>query len=74
MIFHPHKKDITDLTPRLNMNGIEIEGVETFDFLGVTLDEYLTWKSHTDKVATTLSKYSGNKLKLFVIPYSEGAV
>ena len=26
------------------MNGIEIERVETFDFLGVTLDENLTWK------------------------------
>ena len=67
-IFHPHQKDITDLIPRLNMNGIEIERVETFDFLGVTLDEYLTWKSHNDKVATKLSKYSGiiNKLKNYL--------
>ena len=36
MIFYPHQKDITDLTPRLNMNGIEIERVETFDFFGAT--------------------------------------
>ena len=49
------------------MNGIEIERVETFDSLGVTLDEYLTWKPHTNKVATKLSKYSGimNKLTNF---------
>ena len=68
MTFHPHQKDITDLIPRLNMNGIEIEKVETFDFLGVTLDEYLTWKSHTDKMAIKLSKYSGiiNKLKNYL--------
>ena len=71
MIFHPHQKDIIDLTPRLIMNGIEIERVETFDFLGVTLDENLTWKPHTDKVATKLSKYSGimNKLKNYLPRY-----
>ena len=65
MIFHPHQKDMTNLIPGLIMNGTEIQRVEAFDFLGVTLDENLTWKSHTDKVATKLSKYSGiiNKLK-----------
>ena len=69
MIFHPHQKDITDLIPRLNMNMVEIEKVETFDFLGgVALDEYLTWKSDTNKVATKLAKYSGiiNKLKNYL--------
>ena len=71
MIFHPHQKDIIDLTPRLIMNGTEIERVKTFDFLGVTLDENLTWKPHTDKVATKLSKYSGimNKLKNYLPRY-----
>ena len=71
MIFHPHQKDIIDLTTRLIMNGIEIERVETFDFLGVTLDENLAWKPHTDKVATKLSKYSGimNKLKNYLPRY-----
>ena len=71
MIFHPHQKDITDLIPRLIMNGTEIQRVEAFDFLGVTLDENLTWKSHTDKVATKLSKYSGiiNKLKNYLPPH-----
>ena len=51
------------------MTGVEIEKVETFDFLGgVTLDEYLTWKSHTNNVATKLAKYSGiiNKLKNYL--------
>ena len=71
MIFHPHQKDIIDLTPSLIMNGIEIERVETFDFLGVTLDENLTWKPHTDKMATKLSKYAGimNKLKNYLPRY-----
>ena len=76
MIFHPHQKDIIDLTPSLIMNGIEIERVETFDFLGVTLDETLTWKPHTDKVATKLSKYSGimNKLKNYLPRYIKKAL
>ena len=65
MIFHPHQNDITDLIPRLIMNGTDIQKVQTFDFLGVNVDDNLTWKSHTDKVAIKLSKYSGiiNKKK-----------
>ena len=71
MIFHPHQKDIIDLAPSLIMNGIEIERVETFTFLGVTLDENLAWKPHTDKVATKLSKYSRimNKLQNYLPRY-----
>ena len=53
------------------MNWTEIQRVEAFDFLCVTLDENLTWKSHTDEVATKLSKYSGiiNKLKNYLPPH-----
>ena len=51
MIFHHHQNDITDLIPRLIMNGTDIQKVQTFDFLGVNVDDNLTWKSHTDKVA-----------------------
>ena len=70
LLFHPHQQDIIDLTPSLIMNGIEFERVETFDSLGVTLDENLTWKPHADQVDTKLSKYSGimNKLKNHLPP------
>ena len=61
MIFQPHKKDIIDLTPKLRQ----------FDFFGVTLDENLTWKPHTNKVVAKLFKYSGIINKLFATPYSE---
>ena len=71
MIFHPNQEDIIDVTLSLNMNGTEIERVEIFYFLGVTLDEKLTWKPHTDKVARKLSKYSGimNKLNNYLPPH-----
>ena len=68
MIFHPYQKDITALTPTLSINGVAIEKVEQFDFLGVTLDEYINWKPQTNKLAVKLSKYSGilNKLKRYL--------
>ena len=44
---------------------MEIEKVPNFNFLGVILDEYLTWKPHIDKLAIKLSRNAGilNKLK-----------
>ena len=67
MLFHPYQKDVSNLVPVLKINQNEIERVDKFDFLGVTLDEHVNWKAQTDKVATRLSKYSGilNRLKLF---------
>ena len=68
MIFHPYQNDITALTPTLSINGVAIEKVEQFDFLGVTLDEYINWTPHTNKLVVKLSKYSGilNKLKCYL--------
>ena len=71
MLFHPYQKDVSNLVPVLKINQNEIEKVDKFDFLGVTLDEHVNWKAHTDKLATRLSKYSGilNKLKNYLPPY-----
>ena len=68
MIFHPYQKDISQLTPTLKINNMEIEKVSDFNFLGVILDECLTWKPHIDKLASKLSRNSGilNKLKNFL--------
>ena len=45
-----------------------IEKVSDFNFLGVILDECLTWKPHIDKLASKLSLNGGisNKLKNFL--------
>ena len=71
MLFHPYKKGVSNLVPVLKINQNEIERVDKFDFLGVTLDEHVNWKAHTDKLATKLSKYSGilNKLNNYLPPY-----
>ena len=43
---------------------MEIEKVYDFNFLGVILDECLTWKPYIDKLASKLSQNAGilNKL------------
>ena len=71
MIFHPYQKDITGIIPNLFINGIEIERVISFNFLGITLDENITWKPHIAAIANKLSKYAGifNKLKNYLPAY-----
>ena len=49
MTFHMPKKQIQHLT--LKIDGINIEKVEEFNFLGLTMDTNLKWKKHTDKIS-----------------------
>ena len=64
MTFHMPKKQIQHLT--LKIDGINIEKVEEFNFLGLTMDTNLKWKKHTDKISNKCSKITGvlNRLKL----------
>ena len=41
MLFHPYQKDVSILVPVSKINQNEIERVDKFDFLGVTLDEHM---------------------------------
>ena len=45
-----------------------LKQVKTTKFLGVTIDKNLTWKSHTDEIATKISKNIGimNRLKHYL--------
>ncbi len=66
MIFHMPRKRINQL--QLNIENIAIDRVSDFNFLGLTINEHLNWKSHTDKLSNKISKTMGvlNKLKHFV--------
>ena len=68
MIFHPIQKDISSLVPTVIINGIQIEKVHNFNFLGVCLDSNLKWDGHIKLLASKLGKYSGilNKLKRYI--------
>ena len=57
MIFHNHQKKITqNKIPCLKINNTNIERVTQFNFLGLTINEHLTWKSHAAKVANKLNR------------------
>ena len=59
------------MIPELSINGIIIERVQNFNFLGIFLNEHMFWKTHTDIVANKLIKFSGilDKLKRFLPSY-----
>ena len=54
--------------PSLTINDTEIERVNTFNFLGITLDENAIWKPHISISSNKISKYSGilNRLKHYL--------
>ena len=63
MTFHTLQKNIDPLT--FSINGKQIENVKFFMFLGIMLDEHLTWKNHITMITNKLSKVIGilNRLK-----------
>lgn len=60
MLFHfPQRHRAT--IPKLNLclNGVPIEQVSEFNFLGITLDETLSWKPHLNKLSNKISRSVG---------------
>ena len=44
---------------RLYLNGVELTQVTSVKFLGVTMDERLSWKNHIQEIQSSLINYSG---------------
>ena len=63
MLFHNPQKKIE--IPLLKIDDIEIKSVKEFDFLGLTLNNHMTWKNHTDKIISKIAEVTGilNRLK-----------
>ena len=68
MIFHNRQKNISNLIPKIEINGIQIEHVKQFNFLGIILDEHMSWKTHINKIACKIARTIGtiNRLKRFL--------
>ena len=67
MVFHtPQRKKLPEL--HLKLNGIEVEQVRQFNFLGIVLNEHLQWHDHTARISNKISRNIGiiNRLKHFV--------
>ena len=72
MIFHYRQRILTENDiPRLMINNAIIELVTEFNFLGLTVNEYMNWNSHTQKIANKISRTLGvmNRLKRY-LPFS----
>ena len=72
MIFHYRQRILTENDiPRLMINNAISERVTEFNFLGLTVNEYMNWNSHTQKIANKISRTLGvmNRLKRY-LPFS----
>ena len=53
------KKDIPLWLPNLNINGFTVERESSIKFLGVWIDENLTWRDHIHTVENKIAKNIG---------------
>ncbi len=56
-VFHTKEKKINSPIKKINDNIIE--RVKDFNFLELIINENLSWKSHADKIANSISKTTG---------------
>ena len=64
MIFHHYQRHINNITPRLRINSETTEKVSEFYFLGLTIDEYLSWKPHVLKISNKIARTLGIMCRL----------
>ena len=60
MIFHNHQKNVSlykQLT--LELNGEKIKRTDTFNFLGIVINEQLTWNSHITHLSSKINPVVG---------------
>ena len=57
VIFHRKQNKMKDIN--ISIDNVQIERVKTFNFLGIMLDESLTWTEHTNMVANKISSVAG---------------
>ena len=68
MVFHTKQRNISHLNLDLEINNHKIDRVSDFNFLGLTIDENLTWREHVQKISTKISRVTGiiNRLRKFL--------
>ena len=70
MLFHMPQKQIHN--PRLKIAGSNIEFIDNFNFLGITINKHLNWTKHMDILSAKIDKTVGilNTLKqnMFYLP------
>ena len=71
MLFYYRQRNIDKLIPSLKIKNAPIELVKEFNFLGIVLDECMTWNSHINKISSKLACAIGifTRLKRFLPLY-----
>jgi len=71
LIIRPKHKSLTQPLPNITINNIKIAHMESVKFLGVHVDEYLSWKPHINMLNQKLSKsmFIINKVKHILPPH-----
>ena len=66
MLFYRPLKKVS--IPYLEIDEVQIDCVDNFNFLGLTLDKNMNWNKHIQKISTKVSQKVGiiNKLKSFL--------
>lgn len=66
MLFHNNRKKVK--LPKLKLNEEEITAVENFNFLGLSINETMTWNHHINRLSSKLNRTIGilNRLKHFL--------
>ena len=59
MVFKNPKLPTVSLPFDNEINGEKVKNVSEFNFLGIMLDEFLTWTPHTKKVTSSVSRSLG---------------
>ena len=67
MTFHRAQQKVNQLT--LKLNGQNIEMVSSFNFLGIILDQSLSWKKHVSMVTNKISKTLGILYRKYFVNY-----
>ena len=62
MIFHTIQRKVN--YPSLQINGIELERVNQFNFLGLILNSQLTWSHHMNHISKKISRVIGIMYRL----------
>ena len=69
MVFHNYQKVLSvEDVPNLMIADTMIDRVTEFNFLGLTINEFMTWSSHSSKIANKISRTLGtmNRLKRYL--------
>ena len=66
MLFYMPGRNV--IIPNLHINSIKLECLDSFNFLGSTIDKHLTWREHINLIANKISRTIGviNRLKHYI--------